>query len=111
MRFLLFTILFFLVATVIKIDLTEGTVPLAAFSIEQKQCEDQYSLQKVTVQTTQGDTVQSLLAIYPSEVDISFPERLSYFYKLNPHLQNQSIVPGEYIEIPMFKKSSEICSN
>lgn len=110
LRILLLTIAIFLIATVVKIDLTEGTVPLAQFTLEEPQCQEQYILQKVSVLTTEGDTVQGLLSNYPSEIDISFPERLAYFYKLNPHLEKQSIVAGELINIPIFKKSNEICS-
>lgn len=110
LRILLLTIAIFLIAAVVKIDLTEGTVPLADFTLEQQQCQQHYTLQKVSVLTTEGDTVQGLLANYPSEIDISFPERLAYFYKLNPHLKKQSIVSGELINIPIFKKSNELCS-
>ena len=103
MRFLIFTVVFFLIAAVIKIDLTEGTVPLADFSEEKvaQACEQQIAIKALSVVTTAGDTVQGLLAAYPSEVDISYPEKMAQFYKLNPHLQKQAIVPGELIKIPI----------
>lgn len=113
MRFLLFTVVFFLIAAVIKIDLTEGTVPLAAFDAEEQiqACEQQISIKELSVSTAPGDTVQSLLAAYPSEVEISYPERMAQFYKLNPHLQKQSMVPGELIKIPIYDKIINECHN
>lgn len=113
MRFLIFTVVFFLVATVIKIDLTEGTVPLAAFDQEahQQSCEQAITIKTLSVVTTTGDSVQSLLAAYPSTIDISFPERMAKFYELNPHLQKQAIVPGELIKIPIHDKVDANCSS
>lgn len=108
MRYLLYTVLFFIVATVIKIDLTEGTVPLAAFSTEQ-QCNDQISVKYTAVVTVEGDSVQSLLADYSSDVDLSFPEKMAHFYELNPHLQKQAIVPGETIKLPIYRQIEQNC--
>lgn len=110
MRFLLFTVVFFLIAAVIKIDLTEGTVPLAAFTEEQTQCNQQITITSVSVVTTAGDSVQSLFAAYPSEVDISLPERMAQFYELNPHLKKQAMVPGELIKIPIYDKRVQNCT-
>ncbi|RUL57000.1 MULTISPECIES: hypothetical protein [Lysinibacillus] len=109
MRFLLFTVVFFLLAAVIKIDLTEGTVPLAAFNEEELQCNQQITITSVSVVTTAGDSVQSLFAAYPSEVDISLPERMAQFYELNPHLKKQAMVPGELIKIPIYDKRVQNC--
>lgn len=109
MRYLVFTVVFFLVATVVKIDLTEGTVPLAAFSGEEQPCEKQISIKSISVVTALGDSVQSLFAAYPSEIDISLPERLSHFYDLNPHLKNQAMVPGELIKLPIYEKVNGKC--
>lgn len=102
MRYLLYTVIIFIVAAIIKIDLTEGTVPLAAFSTEQQQCNDQISVKYTTVVTVPGDSVQSLLATFPSDVDLSIPEKMAHFYELNPHLQKQAIVPGETIKLPIY---------
>lgn len=112
LRFLVFTVVFFLVATVVKIDLTEGTVPLADFDIEEVQqaCEQSIKIKTLSVITAEGDSVQSLLAAYPSAINISFPERMVKFYELNPHLQKQAIVPGELIKIPIFDKIEVNCS-
>ena len=110
MRFLIFTVVFFLIAAVIKIDLTEGTIPLAAFDKQAEQsCDQQIAVKTLSVVTTAGDTVQSLLAAYPSEIEISFPERMAEFYKLNPHLQKQAMVTGELIKIPIYDKIENNC--
>ncbi|MEK9198708.1 hypothetical protein [Ureibacillus sp. FSL E2-3493] len=110
MRFLIFTVVFFLVVTVIKIDLTEGTVPLAAFDKKKEQaCNEQIQIKSISVVTIEGDTVQSLLASYPSEVEISLPEKMAQFYELNPHLQKQAMVPGELIKIPIYDKIENDC--
>ncbi|HWK23915.1 MAG TPA: hypothetical protein VNS08_12860 [Ureibacillus sp.] len=111
MRFLIFTVVFFLIAAVIKIDLTEGTVPLAHFDHEQvtQACEEQIVIKTLSVVTTAGDTVQGLLAAYPSEVDVSYPERMAQFYKLNPHLQKQAMVTGELVKIPIYDKLENNC--
>jgi len=109
-RFLIFTVVFFLIAAVIKIDLTEGTIPLAAFDKQEEQsCDQQIDVKTLSVVTTAGDTVQSLLAAYPSEIEISFPERMAEFYKLNPHLQKQAMVTGELIKIPIYDKIENDC--
>lgn len=105
MRYLILTVAFFIIATVIKIDLTEGTVPLAAFSSESDSCNEQLSVKTVTVKTKEGDSVQSLLASYPTDEHISLPERLAHFYQANPHLKNQTIVPGEFIKLPIYSNS------
>ena len=109
MRYLLYTVLIFIVASVIKIDLTEGTVPLAAFSQEQQQCNDQISVKYTSVVTVPGDSVQSLLAAYSSDVDLSIPEKMAKFYELNPHLQKQAIVPGETIKLPIYSNVDDHC--
>ena len=112
LRYLIITVVFFLIATVVKIDLTEGTVPLASFTIEEQQqnCEQQIAIKSLSVVTTEGDSVQSLLAAYPSKIEISFPERMAQFYQLNPHLQKQAIVPGEQVKIPIYEKIEVNCS-
>ncbi|MCP1145279.1 hypothetical protein [Lysinibacillus endophyticus] len=111
MRFLIFTVVFFLVAAVIKIDLTEGTVPLAAFDDSQDLiCNEQISVQSISVLTTEGESVQSLFAAYPSEVKISLPERMAHFYKLNPHLKKQAMVPGELVKVPIYHQRVQECS-
>lgn len=105
MRFFILTVAFFIIAAVIKIDLTEGTVPLAAFSENNLSCNEQLAVKSVPVIAQNGDTVQSLLAIYPTDERISHPERMADFYQLNPHLKNQVILPGELIKIPIYSNN------
>lgn len=108
MRFIIFTICFFLVATIIKIDLQEGTIPLAAFYTEEQCVESvQYVWQTVAIQIQEGDTIYSLFTTTPTNAP--FPERLAEFYKANPHLQMQSLVPGEQIKLPIYVKVAEKC--
>lgn len=108
MRFILFTLCFFLVATIIKIDLQEGTIPLAAFYTEEKCVESiQNVWQTVSVRIQEGDTIYSLFTTTPTNAP--YPERLAEFYKANPHLQKQSLVPGELILLPINVKVTEKC--
>ncbi|MFC5559234.1 hypothetical protein ACFPN4_09025 [Ureibacillus thermophilus] len=107
MKRLLSIAMIILLAVVIKIDLTDGTVPLIAHS-ESQPCNEQLSVKSVPVMTQEGDTVQRLLAEFPTDERISLPERMADFYKMNPHLKNQAIVPGELIKIPIYA-SQENC--
>ncbi|KYG92240.1 hypothetical protein [Metasolibacillus sp. FSL K6-0083] len=108
MRYIIFTILFFIIATVVKIDLQEGTLPLASF-YAQEDCEEQidYEWHNVIVRVQPRDTIYSLFAATPS--DAPSPERLAEFYKANPHLQQQSLVPGELIKLPIRKQKENKC--
>jgi len=91
-------------------DLLDGTISLAAFSQSEQECvsEDKYEL--FPVQTIKGDTVLSLFGVYPSEVWVSFPERLEAFYQENPHLRNQQIQEAEFVKIPIYKDTKLSCS-
>ncbi|MEC1180016.1 hypothetical protein P9B03_16060 [Metasolibacillus meyeri] len=108
MRYIIFTILFFIIAAVIKIDLQEGTLPLASF-YEEEICEEQieYEWQHIIVRVQQSDTMYSLFAASPTNAPL--PERLAEFYKANPHLQQQSLVPGELIKLPIRKQKENKC--
>jgi len=91
-------------AFVVKVDLTEGSLQLAAFypkNTENALCEKQREPNYITVQTIQGDTIHSLFALHPAKVPMTFPERLQLFYELNPHLQLQALIPGEKIKLPL----------
>lgn len=110
MRFIIFTICFFLVAYAIKIDLTEGTVPLAQTTpIKEEKCSQENQLAYVTVLTMEGDTVQSLIAAYSAFDGVSYQENLAHFYQLNPHLKKQRLIPGEYVKLPVYKTINEQC--
>ncbi|MFC5540801.1 MAG: hypothetical protein C0P75_004425 [Bacilli bacterium] len=104
MRLFLSIAIAIILITVIKIDLTEGTVPVTAYS-KSAPCNEQLAVKYVPVITEEGDTVQSLLAQYPADERISLPERMADFYKLNPHLKKQVIVPGELIKIPIYSSN------
>ncbi|EON71713.1 hypothetical protein [Lysinibacillus sphaericus] len=104
MRALILTAIIVLIVFVVKIDLTEGTLPLAAFYPKETAnalCEEQREPNYISVQTIQGDTLHSLFALHPAKVPMTFPERLQLFYELNPHLQLQALVPGENIKLPL----------
>lgn len=110
MRFVITTIVIFLVAFAIKVDLTEGTVPLANIEVnEEEKCDENYDLTFVSVLTMEGDTVQGLLSTYSSFDGVSYPERLAHFYQLNPHLKKQQLVAGEYVKLPVYKKKKGQC--
>ena len=107
MRLFLSTICIFAIALVIKIDLQEGTLPLASFYEET--CEETYEIDKITVRVATNDTIYSLFASTPSPIAIPFPERLTEFYNINPHLQKQALVAGERILIPIKVKANKQC--
>ncbi|MEK4759486.1 hypothetical protein MHH85_04425 [Viridibacillus sp. FSL E2-0187] len=102
------------IAFILKIDLLEGTIPLAAFYKEpvvEETCVDVPDIKTITVRTIPGDNLQSLFALYPSESSMSFSERLELFYELNPHLLKQSFKPGESIQLPFSTKNAHSCTN
>lgn len=111
MRALLVTVIIVLIAFVVKIDLTKGTLPLASFYPQEtaELCAKQPEPVYINVQVIQGDTVHSLFAMQPAKVPMTFPERLQLFYQLNPHLQLQALVPGENIKLPLSFELENLC--
>ncbi|MFJ7953462.1 hypothetical protein ACIQZG_18310 [Lysinibacillus sp. NPDC096418] len=111
MRAFLVTLIIVLVALVVKIDLTEGTLPLAAFYPKETEelCEDLREPTYINIQVIQGDTIHSLFAMQPAKVPMTFPERLQLFYRLNPHLQLQELVAGENIKLPLAFELENTC--
>lgn len=112
LRAFLLTVAIVLIAFVVKVDLTEGTLSLAAFYPKDGQntlCEDQREPAYITVQTIQGDTIHSLFALHPAKMPMTFPERLELFYQLNPHLQLQALVPSENIKLPLSFEFENAC--
>lgn len=107
MRLFLSTICIFALALVIKIDLQEGTLPLASFYEET--CEKTFEYEHVNVRVAANDTIYSLFATTPSPITIPFPERLTVFYDINPHLQKQALVVGEKILIPIKVQTKNQC--
>ncbi|CAM5249116.1 LysM domain-containing protein OS=Lysinibacillus sphaericus OX=1421 GN=LS41612_08470 PE=4 SV=1 [Lysinibacillus sphaericus] len=82
MRAFLLTVAIVLIAFVVKVDLTEGTLSLAAFYPKDGQntlCEDQREPAYITVETIQGDTIHSLFALHPAKMPMTFPEHWSSF--------------------------------
>ena len=110
MRSILLTCVILLVAYIIKIDLTEGTLSHAALTMSEQQCVDDRLQQYITVQIHEGDTLQSLFTVHPSPIDISFLERLALFYEINPHLKRQALLPGDIVKLPIVENETNLCS-
>ncbi|NYF24575.1 hypothetical protein [Sporosarcina sp. JAI121] len=108
MRILLLAVLLFATFHFIRLDLVEGTIPLASFVNEQQQQCEEEKIKTITVSTVDGDTIETLFALYP-DAETGFIDRLSSFYSLNPHLQNQQIVGGEKIVLPLSGTQTEKC--
>lgn len=111
MRFLIASIVLLLLAFVIKVDLQEGTLPLASFYAAPQSCEEVEQGSYVVVKIQQNDTIYSLFSATPSPIKTTFPERLAQFYQLNPHLNLQPLVPGDTVLIPIISNVKENCIN
>lgn len=107
MRLFLLGCLLFIIFHVIRIDLTDGTIPLA-FSSSEETNECALETFYIPVTSIQGDTIASLLALYPDH-QIDIIERMQLFYDANPHLQLQQLVANEKILIPMSKERHKSC--
>ena len=107
MRILLLAVVLFITIHFIRIDLAEGTIPLASFANQPEKCEEKETL-SIPVTSIEGDTVESLFALYPDST-ISFVERLTDFYLLNPHLQLQTLKGGEKIFLPLSSMHVDHC--
>lgn len=110
MRIIGLAILILVLSYIIKVDLLDGTISLASFSQPESVCVESNKYEIFHVQTLEGDTVLALFGVYPSEVWVSFPERLEAFYKENPHLRNQLLQPGELVKVPVYKDTKSTCS-
>ncbi|MBE1553741.1 hypothetical protein [Sporosarcina limicola] len=109
MRILLLAIFLFITIHFIRLDLAEGTIPLAGFTKKQKLCDKTEETASIPITTVDGDTIETLFALYPDS-ESNFIERLSSFYSLNPHLQNQQLIGGEKIMLPLTRIQSENCT-
>lgn len=107
MRFVLLAIGILLISYVVKLDLQEGALTHTAF-YETTACVQQVET-TVRVKLAEGDTIYSLFAATPSPVPMPFPERLAKFYQLNPHLQQQSFILEELIDVPIVKNYENRC--
>ena len=105
MRFLVATIVICLTFYIIKVDLFEGTIPMAYSQTTEEICIETPTY--ISVEILPGDTIYSLFALYPSSEHFnSFSERQEEFYTLNAHLINQSFKAGEVVLLPLSKKES-----
>ena len=110
MRIIGLAILILVLSYIIKEDLLDGTISLAAFSQSEPVCVEEDAYEIFPAQTVEGDTVLSLFGVFPSEVWVSYPDRLEAFYKENPHLRNQAIQSGEIVKVPIYKDTQLSCS-
>lgn len=111
MRIVFLAISILLLSYIIKIDILDGTISRAAFSKKiETECENLVTYEILPVQTIEGDTIFSLFSLHPSQIWISLPERLTTFYKENPHLENQTILPGEIVNLPVYMMVDNSCS-
>ncbi len=110
MRILLLAILLFATIHFVRLDLAEGTIKLASFANEPPQCDEEFNVKSIPITTVKGDSIETLFALYPIE-NSNFMERLTLFYKLNPHLQNQQLIGGQQIDLPLTLEQIHKCSN
>lgn len=110
MRILLIAIFLFATIHFIRIDFTEGTIPLAAFQENVPSIECTHKTEYIHVKTIAGDTIESLLALYP-DPERPLIERLDDFYSLNPHLKQQPIHANAEILIPLSSSQDEKCES
>ena len=108
MRAILVATFILVVAFIIKEDVQHGTLQLASF-YQEARCEEEYVWQTVRVKVAANDTIYSLFAATPSPIGVTFPERLTMFYKVNPHLLKQTLLPNEVILLPVYTKATNSC--
>lgn len=107
MRILLIAVALFIVIHFVRIDLAEGTIPTTSFSTTPAPCiEETYS---IAVTSVEGDTIATLFALYPDPTT-SFIDRLTEFYKLNPHLRKQDFIGGEKVLLPLSHLQTKNCT-
>ena len=108
MRLFLSALAIFAILYMLKTDLTDGTIQLAAFASDEPVCTEMDKPVSIVVTTIEGDTIESLFALYPDS-SLTFIDRLTAFYHLNPHLQRQNISRNEQIEIPLSNETVTFC--
>lgn len=101
-RFVLLCILL-VVSLVIFYDIRHGALQHTDFY--EQVCERDEMVQFVQTKIQQGDTIHSLFNNVTSEVTFPFIERLATFYELNPHLQQQPLIAGDSVKIPIKTKT------
>ncbi|TQR18581.1 hypothetical protein [Psychrobacillus soli] len=110
MKIFVATILLLISFYIVKVDLFEGTIPLAYYPVESSKEECVETLDYISIEIVGGDTIYSLFSLYPTQEPISFTERLNDFYTLNPHLINQSFIAGEHVLLPVYTTPAQ-CKN
>ena len=100
MRILLLAVLLFVTFHFIRLDLSGRHNPACFFCQRTSNNVKNNKSTTIPVTTVEGDTIETLFALYP-DPESSFIDRLSSFYSLNPHLQNQQIIGGEKIVLPL----------
>lgn len=103
MRTVIVALLLFTIFHFIRLDIVEGTIPLASFAKTSMPCEEPQAYETIRVRTIEGDTIETLFAMY-SMMNIRFMDRLALFYELNPHLQNQAIIGNLEVILPIDHK-------
>lgn len=106
-RFVIICILLVL-GFVIQYDLRHGALNHTNF-YNHTECETEEIVQFVQTKIQAGDTIHSIFNNVSSEVEFPFIERLANFYELNPHLQKQPLVTGDFVKVPIKVKTN--CKN
>ncbi|WP_391201893.1 hypothetical protein [Psychrobacillus sp. L4] len=106
MKIFVATIMILVTLYIIKVDMFEGTIPLAFYPSEE--CVE--TMDYISVKVHSGDTLYALFSMYPTDKSITNQERLIDFHQLNPHLINQTAKDGELIFLPVYS-SNEACKN
>jgi len=106
MKIFVATILLLITFYIIKVDMIEGTIPLA-YSSQPVEAECVRKIDYITVEIMAGDTLHSLFSLYPSHESITYTERFTDFYTLNPHFINQTFKAGEKVLLPTYTPSVE----
>lgn len=90
----------------IKYDITNGTLTLASFYNQQNDAcikqELSLKMNSIAIQTVKDDTIYTLFSLYADD-KVSFIDRLSDFYRLNPHLKKQQFNESETVLLPIYE--------
>jgi hypothetical protein len=106
MKIFVATIMILITLYIIKVDMFEGTIPLAFYPTEE--CNE--TMDYISMKVHSGDTFLSLFSMYPVNESITYEKRLLDFYQLNPHLIKQTAKDGELVFLPVYT-TNEACKN
>lgn len=110
MRIIILALAVFCIVHFVRVDLTDGTIPLAAFFDDDSSCLEETPNHAIFIRVVEGDTIESLFALYPDPSQ-TFLERLEQFYTMNPHLEKQRFQAGEQIKLPIGKPTEPVCQD